>query len=77
MKVQTLYQCELCKTQFAKEDDAISCEKSHVKPMNCKSIVNMKFHRGHGQRSAFGNEKNYPDWIEIKMEDNEVVRYRK
>ncbi len=40
MKKQTLYVCEYCNTQYAKQEDALTCEKTHNGKFN---IASMKF----------------------------------
>lgn len=68
MKETKIYICEVCGTQYASKTRCMACEKSHKKPLrikNCKYLPKQN------------SEKGYPFRIDVKMEDGEVISYRK
>ena len=80
MKQKTLYICEICKTEYKEKKDAEQCEASHIKPKRITTW--MKFHAFRCGRDpilpyAHLAIKNYPDWIDIEMQDGKTVRYKR
>ena len=72
MRALTTFQCELCNTQYADRTEAKSCEEHHIQP---KALTKkMKFHSFKMDEYC---QQNYPDWIEIEMENGAVVRYQR
>lgn len=68
MRETKLYICEVCGTQYADKKKCLACEKSHKKPVN---IVNCKY------IPQKDNNKGYPIRIDIKMEDGNIVSYKR
>lgn len=80
MKEKILYICEICKTQYSEKKDAERCEATHIKPK--RLTKKMKFHAFRSGRDpiltyAHSETKNYPDWIDIEMQDGETIRYKR
>lgn len=68
MKETTLYQCEICGTQYADREAAESCESSH-------RIV--KEVKGSKYRSQKSNPSGYPDTIFVEFDDGKRMMYRR
>lgn len=68
MKEMTLYQCELCGTQYASERAAIDCEESHRK---IKEVVAQRY------RSFKSNPDGYPDVISVTFDNDKKVVYKR
>lgn len=76
MKETTLYICEICGERYADKKEAEKCEAAHIKPK--KLTKTMKFHPYKCGKDPFlCNPNQYPDWIEIEMQDGNTVRYRR
>lgn len=81
MKETTLYVCEICKTRYANRQEAEKCEAAHIKPK--KLTKSMKFHPyKSGKDPTFtryeaSQVSQYPDWIDIEMQDGNTVRYKR
>ena len=76
MKETTLYICEICGERYADKKEAENCEAAHIKPK--KLTKTMKFHPYKCGKDPFLCKPNqYPDWIEIEMQDGNTVRYRR
>lgn len=63
MKEVTLYQCEICGTQYASEGAAIECEESHRK---IKEVVAQRYH-----------PDGYPDVILVTFDNHKKVTYKR
>ncbi len=68
MKETTLYQCEICGTQYASEGAAIECERSH---RTIKEVVAQKY------RSFKSNPDGYPDVISVTFDNDKKVVYKR
>lgn len=66
MKEKTLYQCEICGTEYAQEDNALKCESSH---RAIESVVPKKY------RSLKSNPSGYPDRVLVTFDDGEEIEY--
>ena len=86
MKETTLYICELCGTRYASRIEAENCEAAHIKPK--RLTKSMKFHpykSGKDPTITLYEATNgvshtvtqYPDWIDIEMQDGNIVRYKR
>lgn len=78
MKETTLYICEICKERYADRNEAESCEAAHIRPK--KLTKNMKFHpykSGRDPILTYKDTRSYPDWIEVEMQDGQIVRYKR
>ncbi|MSS13664.1 hypothetical protein [Porcincola intestinalis] len=81
MKETTVYVCEICKTRYANRQEAEKCEAAHIKPK--KLTKSMKFHPyKSGKDPTFTRYEayqvsQYPDWIDIEMQDGNTVRYKR
>ena len=84
MKETTLYVCEICKARYANRKEAENCEAAHIKPK--KLTKTMKFHPYKSgkdptltlyEASQYAEVPNYPDWIDIEMQDGKTVRYKR
>ena len=78
MKETTLYVCEICKARYANRKEAENCEAAHIKPK--KLTKTMKFHPYKiGKDPTFTRYEvsQYPDWIDIEMQDGNIVRYKR
>lgn len=78
MKETTLYICEICKEKYANKKKAENCEAAHIKPKKLTEI--MKFHpykSGNDPILPFHKVDQYPDWIDIEMQDGNIVRYKR
>lgn len=62
-----LYECEVCKTTFVTESDAIKCEKSHN---HCVEIVKEVIKKA-------DNNGKYPARIIVKMSDGANIEYKR
>jgi hypothetical protein len=68
MRELKLYECEICRTQYASEKAAIDCEQSHRK------IVKVKASKYRSQKS---NPMGYPDRITVEFDNRREVIYTK
>ncbi len=68
MKTVQKYQCEVCHTEYAKKEDAVSCEKNHKLP---QSIVEAR-HLPRAQNGA-----GYPVTVTVLMSDGKEVIYKR
>ena len=68
MKKIELYACEVCGTQYAEKAKCQQCEKSHKKPVE---IVKTRY------LSFAQNETGYPQHIQVKMSDGQVIAYHR
>ncbi len=82
MKETTLYICELCGTRYASRKEAENCEAAHIKPK--RLTKSMKFHPYKSGKyptltlyDASNGVSQYPDWIDIEMQDGNTVRYKR
>lgn len=78
MKETTLYVCEICKARYANKKEAENCEAAHIKPK--KLTKSMKFHpykSGKDPTLTRYEVSQYPDWIDIEMQDGKTVRYKR
>lgn len=78
MKETTLYICEICGERYADRKEAENCEAAHIKPK--KLTKTMKFHpykSGKNPTLTRYEASQYPDWIDIEMQDGSVVRYKR
>lgn len=78
MKESTLYVCEFCNTSYADRKEAEACEAAHIKPK--KLTKKMKFHPyKSGKDPIFAHQQvvQYPDWIDVEMQDGNTVRYKR
>lgn len=82
MKEITLYVCEICGTRYANKKEVENCEASHIKPK--KLTKTMKFHPYKSGKDptltlyeASNGAPQYPDWIDIEMQDGKIVRYKR
>ena len=78
MKESTLYVCEFCNTSYADRKEAEACEAAHIKPK--KLTKKMKFHpykNGKGPIFTHQQVVQYPDWIDVEMQDGNTVRYKR
>ena len=68
MKEVKHYICETCGTEYADKQRCVDCEKSHKKAVE---IVKMRFlPREH-------NGKGYPHTIDVKLDNGEIVTYKR
>ena len=65
------YICEICKTRYANRQEAENCEAAHIKPKRLTET--MKFHPYKTRYEV----SQYPDWIDIEMQDGKTVRYKR
>ena len=79
MKETTLYICTICGEKYANKKEAENCEAAHIKPKRLTKT--MKFHPykcGRDPILGFAvSQSQYPDWIEIEMQDGKIVRYKR
>lgn len=78
MKAITLYACEICKERYAEKKEAEACEAAHIKPKRLTKV--MKFHpykSGKDPILTAVRVSQYPDWIDIEMQDGKTVRYKR
>lgn len=69
MKEITLYICEICHERYTNRQEAENCEAAHIKPKRLTET--MKFH------PYASNPSQYPDWIDIEMQNGKTVRYKR
>lgn len=74
MKETTLYVCEICGTRYANKQEAENCEAAHIKPK--RLTKSMKFHPYKSGITRY-EASQYPDWIDIEMQDGNTVRYKR
>ena len=60
--VTTQWTCNICGSKYTTEENALSCESSHI---NCKEISNPKY----------TNRDKYPYRITVTMEDDTLHNY--
>ena len=81
MKETTLYICEICGERYADKKEAENCEAAHIKPK--KLTKTMKFHPYKSgkdptlTRYEASQVSQYPDWIDIEMQDGKTIRYKR
>lgn len=84
MKETTLYICEICGERYADKKEAENCEAAHIKPK--KLTKTMKFHPYKSgknpaltryEASQVSQVSQYPEWIDIEMQDGKTVRYKR
>lgn len=78
MKETTLYVCEICGTRYTSITEAENCEAAHIKPKRLTKT--MKFHPykcGRDPILTGYKVSQYPDWIDIEMQDGKIVRYKR
>ena len=81
MKEEMLYICEICQTRYTNKKEAENCEAAHIKPK--KMTKSMKFHPYKSGKDPTltlyeaSQSSNYPDWIDIEMQDGNIVRYKR
>ena len=78
MKETTLYICEICGERYADRKEAETSEAAHIKRK--KLTKTMKFHpykSGKNPTLTRYEASQYPDWIDIEMQDGSVVRYKR
>jgi len=68
MKAVQEYQCEVCHTEYAKKEDAVSCEKNHKIPQSVAGARHLpKAQNGTG----------YPVTVTVLMSDGKEVTYKR
>ncbi len=68
MKQISLYQCEICGTQYKSKTDAQTCEKNHKKLIDLEALKYV----------PYKNDKSgYPITITVKFEDGKFITYKK
>lgn len=78
MKETTLYICEICGARYANRKEAENCEAAHIKPK--RITKSMKYHpykSGKDPTLTHYEASQYPDWIDIEMQDGKTVRYKR
>lgn len=70
MKSITLYQCEICGTQYKFSADAEKCEKFHIKPRRTVSFLKYQPYNVQGA-------SKYPIKVTVTMDDGTPVEYRR
>lgn len=73
MKETTLWVCEICGERYTSITEAENCEAVHIKPKRLTKT--MKFHPYKCGRDPILSQ--YPDWIDIEMQDGTTVRYKR
>ena len=68
MTEKRLYMCDICKTEYARPDDAHACEAYHVQPKLATKAV---------YKPRKMSNDPYPLKITIIMEDGQKVQYRR
>ena len=71
MKQITLFQCEICGTEYKFKNDAEKCEKHHIKP--AFPPVAAGFYKPFNQQCA----DPYPYKVILEMEDGNKLVYRR
>ena len=64
--------------RYADRKEAQECEAAHIKPK--KLTKKMKFHpykSGKDPILSYREVRQYPDWIDIEMQDGNTVRYKR
>ena len=69
MKSISLYQCEVCGTQYKFSKDAEACEKFHVRP---KGILREHYRPYHELGAC-----KYPHTITVLMNDGHEIIYKR
>lgn len=67
MKPVQKYQCEVCRVEYAKKEDALDCEKNHKIP---QSIVSAR-HMPKAQKCT-----GYPVTVTIRMSNGKEIVYK-
>lgn len=68
MKEVKHYICEICHTEYANEDEAWECEKTHKTPTKiCQAIY----------KSMNADLLGYPQKIEVMMSDGQKVWFKR
>lgn len=78
MKETIFYICEICNGRYASKKEAENCEAAHIKPKRLTET--MKFHpykSGKDPILTCYEVSQYPDWIDIEMQDGKTVRYKR
>ena len=78
MKETVLYICEICKERYVERKEAEACESAHIKPK--RLTKKMKFHPYKSGKDPMLTKvmvSQYPDWIEVEMQDGNTVRYKR
>lgn len=70
MKSISLYQCEVCGTQYKFSKDAEACEKFHVRPNGIAPIRREHYRPYHEQGAS-----KYPHTIAVVMSDGHEIIY--
>lgn len=68
MKKINLYVCDVCGANYNEKSKCERCEKGHVKP---KEIIGTRY------LSLEVNKKGYPISIDVKMDNGDVVKYKR
>ena len=68
MKEKTLFECELCHTQYVAKIDAQSCENNHKKVV---SVVAERF------LPIKQDNSGYPIDVTLVMEDGSSIKYKR
>ena len=71
VKQITLFQCEICRTEYKFKTDAEACEKYHIKPGYPPIIA--EFYKPYNQQGC----GPYPVKVILQMEDGKKVEYRR
>ncbi|MEW5899429.1 MAG: hypothetical protein AB1652_09720 [Bacillota bacterium] len=66
MKAKTQFICELCETTYDTPDEALKCEKTHIKPVIDGPI---------DPKPEYDYRAKYPRIIKIGFEDGVVREY--
>ena len=75
MKETTLYICEICGEKYASREDAESCEAAHIKPKKLtKTMTSHPYKSGKDTVLTHYKVSQYPDWLDIEMQDGNIVR---
>lgn len=77
MKETLVWVCEICGTRYDSITEAENCEAAHIKPKMLTKT--MKFHPykcGRDPILTGYKVSQYPDWIDIEMQDGKTVRYK-
>lgn len=71
MKQITLFQCEICRTEYKFKKDAEACEKYHIKPCYPPNIA--EFYRPYNLQGV----DPYPVKVILEMKDGKKLEYRR
>nr|DAJ47644.1 MAG TPA: Rubredoxin [Caudoviricetes sp.] len=67
MKTLSQFQCEICNTVYKSETECKACENSHCLPVAIKVY---KF-------NSYKNDGEYPQYIDVAMENGKIIRYKR